>query len=279
MLLPLLLLPGCLGDGPAASEPPRRAVSGSLALGRPPAGPPDAGTARGHGRRAPATAFTRRKRFTLRGTVAPAASEVRLLDGATGEQAAIAVRRGAGFAFTLPQLRPGVSRFVIEAALVGHAPWRQPLRVVRRAPRERPSRRVVVTGTDRSPAEALLRLDRRSLAATAIGRDAGGMARIRVSAELRLRCREAGGCVRELGLVRHDPPSQVEHVRVSRGTRVPSELRRRSALLPAARARCRRDGAHLEAVAGIAWAEATNARGLDRYSADVRVAWPASGTG
>jgi hypothetical protein len=132
-------------------------------------------------------------------------------------------------------------------------------------------RSVVVPPEDPSPAEAALRLDRRRLVATAIGRDAGGMARIRVSASLRLRCRAAGGGLEAVRLVRHEPPSQVGHVRVVPGTRVPGELRRRTDLRAVARRRCAEGGAALDRVGGVVWAEATNAHGRDRYSAYVPI--------
>ena len=99
------------------------------------------------------------------------------------------------------------------------------------------------------------------------------MARIRVSAELRIRCGDrATGAAVEVGLVRHDPPSQVEHARIVPGTRVPAELRRRSDLRAAAAERCAREHADLRRVAARVWAEATNAHGRDRYSAHVEFA-------
>jgi hypothetical protein len=270
----LLLVPVIAGCSGGDGDPSRPAapVSGKLDLGVPTGGPPDAGTAAGHGGRTAPTGVTRGTRFRLRGTVDPAASEVRLLDGATREQAAIADRRGAAFSFRLPHLQPGLNRFVVEATHPGHATWRQPVRIVSRAPRRTLPARVRVSGGDRSPAQAILRLDRRRLIATAIGRDPGGMARIRVSADLRLQCRDPGtGRRLETGLVHHDPPSQVEHARAAVGARVPPELRRRADLHALARARCASRAARLASVDGVVWAEATNAAGLDRYSAYVPV--------
>ena len=97
------------------------------------------------------------------------------------------------------------------------------------------------------------------------------MARIRVSADLRLRCRGADGNVPDERLVRHAPPSQVGHVRVVPGTRVPGELRRRTDLRALARAHCADSGRTLDEVDGVVWAEATNAHGRDRYSAKAPV--------
>jgi hypothetical protein len=273
----LLLFPAiaaCSGGG-GDGDASRRAepVSGKLDLRVPAGGPPDAGTAAGHGGRTAPTGVTRSTSFRLRGSVDPAASQVRLLDGATREQAAIADRRGPAFSFQLPHLQPGVNRFVVEATHPGRASWRQPVRIVSRAPRRPMPARVRFTGRDRSPARAILRLDRRRLTATAIGRDPGGMARIRVSADLRLECRDRGtGRRLRTGLVHHDPPSQVEHARAAVGARVPTELRRRSDLRALARARCASRGARLASVDGVVWSEATNAAGLDRYSAYVPVA-------
>jgi hypothetical protein len=263
-------LAGCAGDDQARERSPAEPVTGELALGRPAGGAPDAGTSAGHGARTAPTGVTTGTRFRLRGTVAPATSEVRLLDGATLEQAAIATRRGAAFAFGLRHLQPGVNRFVVEATRHGHTPWRQAVRIVSRAPRRPLPWHVRVTGRDRSPARAILRLDRRRLVATAIGRDPGGMSRIRVSADLQLTCR-AGGHTVGAGLVHHDPPSQVEHARAAPVARVPAELRRRTDLRALARARCAGRGARLASVEGVVWAEATNAAGLDRYSASVPV--------
>jgi hypothetical protein len=222
-----------------------------------------------HGELAPGGTTTRAERFVLRGTVHPAASDVRLLDGATRQQSAVARRDGAAFAFALEHLAPGASRYVVEATHPRRAPWRRVVTIVRRAPAAPVPRRVTVPVADPSPARAELRLDRRRLVAVAIGRDAGGMARIRVSAELRLRCRAADGRVERVGLVHHDPPPAVARVRVPAGARVPGVLRRRADLRAAARARCAESDSALAGVTGVVWAEATNAHGRDRYSASV----------
>ena len=221
--------------------------------------------------RAVAVAITRGERVVVRGTVEPASSDVELVDGATLEQAAVAHRRGASFAFTLEHVRPGESRYVVEGAYPGRAAARRVVRILRRAPRARTPRTVIVPPDDATPAEAELRLDPRRLVAVAIGRDPEGMARIRVSAELRLRCRTAGG-TRTVPFVRHDPPPRIGEVRVVPGVRAPTELRRRSDVYAAARARCAASGASLAGLRGVVWAEATNARGRDRYSADVPLA-------
>jgi hypothetical protein len=274
----LLLVPaaamgfgGCLGSEPGTPPRPPAPVQVELATGPAPAGPPDAGTVAGHGVRAGATVRTRGARVVVRGTVRPTGSDVRLLDGATHGQSAIARRRGARFALTLDGLRPGANRFIVEAAHPGRATWRRALRVVRRAPRVPVPRRVTVPVEDPTPPEAGLRLDRRTFVAVAVGRDHGGMARIRVSAELRVRCRAVDGSVYERGLVRHRPPPQIARQRILPGTRVPGELRRRTDLRRTARALCAETGATLAGFWGVVWADATNAHDRDRYSADVQV--------
>jgi hypothetical protein len=239
-----------------------------LELGRQPT---DAIAAADHAERAVAVATTRAERFILRGTVQPASSEVRLLDGATLGQSAIARRHGAGFAFMLEHLQPGDNHYVLDATAPGRRPWRRAVRIVRHAPRVAMPRTVVVPREDVTPGEAELHLDRRRLVALAIGRDPEGMARIRVSAVVRLRCRTPDGKVADVPLTHHDPPAALGEIRIVPGTRVPTELRRRSGLGAAARARCAESGAALAGLKGIVWAEATNAHALDRYGANVRV--------
>ena len=224
-----------------------------------------------HGDRAIVVATTRGERFVLRGEVQPASSEVRLLYDATLGQFAIARRRGGTFAFTLEHLRPGANGYVLEATHPARTPWRRAVRVVRRAPRAAVPRTVIVPREDVTPGEAELHLDRRRLVAVAIARDPGGIARVRVGAELRLRCRAASGTVADVPFVLYDPPAQIGEARAVPGARVPGVLRRRSDVGAAARARCAEQGATLAGVRGVVWAEATNAHALDRYSADVPV--------
>jgi hypothetical protein len=232
--------------------------------------PPDA-VARGG--RAAAIAITRAARIVVRGTVEPASSEVQLLDGPTRLQSAIARRRGAAFAFTLEHLLPGTNRYVLTATYPGRAPFRRPGRVVRHAPPLRVPRTVIVARHDASPGQAELHVeDRRRLIAVAIGRDPGGMARVRVSADLRLRCQTRDGTVTDVPLIVNDPPPQIGEIRVVPGARAPGEMRRRSDLGAAARTRCAQDGATLAGLRGIVWAEANNAHALDRYSPNIPIA-------
>jgi hypothetical protein len=262
------LLAGCGGssDSRSAAEP----VRVTLELGR--EGPAEAMASADHADRAVPVLVTRAERFVLRGTVQPASSEVRLLDGATLGQSAIARRRGANFAVTLAHLQPGENRYVLDATDPGRPAWRRIVRIVRHAPQTPIPRTVVVGRADPTPGQAELRLDRRRLVATAIGRDREGLARIRVSAELRLRCRGPDGEVAEVPLFYNDPPAaQVGERRVVPGARAPTELRRRSDLRAAAEARCAETRATLAGLHGLVWAEATNAHALDRYSANVPV--------
>jgi hypothetical protein len=239
-------------------------VTGSVQLEHAAAGPPDAGTAAGHGADA-AVGYTKGRFFVLRGTVRPADAAVQVLEPAYRGLSAVPRRDGAGFTVRLGPLRAGVNRFVVEATKRDHRPWRLEVRIVRQAPAAAMPRAATVAAVDRTPPEAAtLRLDRERLVATASGRDGEGMGRIRVSAELRIACRDG----RERELVVHVPPPMVETVKVTAGTRVPTRLRRRVSL---ARVAARRCGGGVRSVAGRAWAEATNAHGRDRYSAYVPI--------
>jgi hypothetical protein len=264
-----MALGGCLSSTP---EPARRtAAAVQVRLATREAQPPDAIVAADHDDRGILVATTRGERFVLRGDVQPASSEIRLLDAATLGQSVIARRRGGAFAFTLEHLRPGANGYVLEATHPARTPWRRAVRVVRRAPRVAVPRTVIVPREDVTPGEADLHLDRRRLVAVAIARDPGGVARVRVGAELRLRCRAASGTVADVPFVLYDPPAQIGEIRAVPGARVPGVLRRRSDVGAAARARCAEQGATLAGIRGVVWAEATNAHALDRYSADVPV--------
>ena len=260
-----LAFAGCLGS---TSPPDHAAPPVRVQLEQAHMHPPDAVAA---GAGAVTVAVTRDTRAVVRGAVSPAASDVRLLDGPTLMQSAIAQRRGGSFEFALEHLPPGANRYVLTATAPGHAPWRHVLRVVRLAPPVHIPRTVVVPRVDVTPGEAELHLDRRHLVAVAIGRDAGGMARVRVSANLQVRCRSAGGKVSAVPLIVDDPPPQIGEIRAVPGARVPGELRRRTDLGAAARARCAEFGATLAGLRGIVWAEANNAHALDRYSANIPI--------
>lgn len=237
-------------------------VTGSVELESQQAGPPDAGTATGHGGDA-AGASTRRAWFVLRGSVQPADSEVRVLDARYGGLSAVPERRGGAFSARLT-LRPGVNRFIVEGTKPDHKPWRLDVRIVRRRTASALAPTVAVPLVDRIPPAALLRLDGERLLATAVGRDAGGIARIRVSAELEIACRSG----RKEAIVLHVPPSLIAKEKVVPGTRLPTRRSRRVDLSRTAMRRC---GGPVRDVSGRAWAEATDAHGRDGYSRYVPV--------
>lgn len=111
------------------------------------------------------------------------------------------------------------------------------------------------------------------LVATVTGSDPdGGMGRARVSVEVRFSCRDPRTGRRwSVPYARHHPPPAVERVKITPGTEVRTRLVRRArvSLTPA---RC--DGAELESASGMAWADVTNASGLDATSSHIRFRAP-----
>jgi hypothetical protein len=110
----------------------------------------------------------------------------------------------------------------------------------------------------RADPDAPLRLRGPELALTALTRDEdGGTARVRVSVRYQQSCGDA------LSLrTKYFPPSEIARVRVSPGVRAPVERRRRAALRLEAGPGC--------SVRGKAWADATNAWGLESFSDQIR---------
>ena len=107
--------------------------------------------------------------------------------------------------------------------------------------------------------------------ATVTGTDEdGGMGRARVAFRARFACRD-GERTWTRPYVRYFPPPMIERIRVAPGTRVETQLVR-TARMAFDRARC--EGGELEAVHGEAWADTTNASGLDATSDHVRFSWP-----
>lgn len=101
------------------------------------------------------------------------------------------------------------------------------------------------------------------IAVTVVGRDPdGGMGRARVAIRARLTCRADGGGVVTRPLVRYVPPAQVVRIRIAPGTRIRTELRR--TVRQRFDTQCS-DGT-LERFSGEAWADTTNASGLDATS-------------
>jgi hypothetical protein len=152
-------------------------------------------------------------------------------------------------------------------------------------PRERGS--IVVPETDPTPPRPVVRLagaratlergaprvlvpPDEPVAVTVVGRDRdGGMGRARVAIKARLTCRSAGGELATRPLVRYVPPPQVVRIRIAPGTRTRTELRQ-TVTQRFDRADC--DGRSLERFRGEAWADTTNASGLDATSKHIRFA-------
>jgi len=112
------------------------------------------------------------------------------------------------------------------------------------------------------PPPGPLRLYQPWLQGTAIGTDDdGGVARIRVSITERVACTGAGGERFTRIRTRYFPPPQIESIRVTPGTRLPTKAKR-SLRLTLAGTRCGR-GAHAIEVHGELWAEAINGSGLE----------------
>jgi hypothetical protein len=152
-------------------------------------------------------------------------------------------------------------------------------------PRERGS--IVVPETDRTPPRPVVRLagaratlDRGAprvrvprdepIVVTVVGRDPdGGMGRARVAIKARLTCRAPGGETVTRPLVRYVPPPQVVRIRITPGTRTRTELRQTveqrfdSTGCP---------GGSLARFSGQAWADTTNASGLDATSRHIHFA-------
>ncbi|HEX2086951.1 MAG TPA: hypothetical protein VHF89_14820 [Solirubrobacteraceae bacterium] len=274
----LLAVAGCGGDDgerrqPAA--PQRAAIEGTVDLERAAAGPPDAGTRGGHGGDQ-LTAAVSGPSFAFRGRVRPPDSELTIRSVPPGRPATVSADESGRFLAEVRRLRRGPNAFRLEATKPGHLPWSVDVRIVRRAAG---SDRVAVPERDPTPPEALLRFRHaggvvvrrspvrpwrrppvavggRTLRLTAVVRDAEGTGRVRVSVFYRAPC--AGGAV-----TRDFPPAQVERVRVAPGVRVPA---RRSRTVRLRLPRC--------AVRGKAWADATNAHGLESFSTPIRFVRP-----
>jgi hypothetical protein len=152
-------------------------------------------------------------------------------------------------------------------------------------PRERGS--IVVPETDPTPPRPVVRLGGaratlergaprvlvrpdEPLSVTVVGRDRdGGMGRARVAIRARLACRSAGGELATRPLVRYVPPPQVVRIRIAPGTRTRTELRQ-TVTQRFDSADC--DGGSLERFRGQAWADTTNASGLDATSKHIHFA-------
>lgn len=118
--------------------------------------------------------------------------------------------------------------------------------------------------------EALVRLRRLSLRGTTVGRDPdGGVARVRVSIMERITCRRGGSDATFARLRRrYFPPPQVERIRSTPGTVLPTR-RVRSLDLRLGGRRCGPE-ARPRVVHGELWGEAVNGSGLEAVTPHVR---------
>ena len=267
-------------DGAERRSPPR-AVQGSLELERAQAGAPDAGTRGGHGA----------DRYVLqapdadalvKGRVRPASAHVELVDDSGRRRARVLPGPDGSFSALLPDLpREGVVTFRLTASAGRAQPWRTEIVASRRPGGGSPGTVRVPARDDTPPLAALLlrsgdrvvssvdpvrpdrdaplRLGRPELTLTALTRDEdGGTGRVRVSVRYQRTCGDALSVRTE-----YFPPSEIARVRVAPGTLVPVERQRRAHVrLDAGKPGC--------SVRGKAWADATNASGLESFSDQVR---------
>jgi hypothetical protein len=118
--------------------------------------------------------------------------------------------------------------------------------------------------------ESLVRLRRLSLRGTTVGRDPdGGVARVRVSIMERIACRRTGSDATFTRLRRrYFPPPQVERIRSTPGTVLPTR-RVRSLELRLGGRRCGAE-ARPRVIHGELWGEAVNGSGLEAVTPHVR---------
>jgi hypothetical protein len=125
---------------------------------------------------------------------------------------------------------------------------------------------VIVPPVDHTPPDALLRLDERDgLSALAAGSDPdGGVARVRISVEEHIRCRDLlTGERSERIRIRYFPPPAIARIKVQPGTPLPAERSRR-ARLPIAGDPC--PGSDVDRLEGTVRADVTNAHELEASS-------------
>jgi hypothetical protein len=272
-------------DSPAPSAP--TAVNGSLYLepaegGGPPDAPTQAGgvdsfVVRTHGPRA-----------IITGTVRPASATIRLMDTSGRRTARVNVAPDGDFRAVLPDLPRGkVVIFDLTATLHGARPWktqivgaRSSVRGVFTAPD------LVVPEQDSTPSTAVLllragarvvtsispvrpdkeppvRLRSPAVALTAVVHDDdGGTGRIRASLMYDHECRDPDiGRRTTERATHHFPPSEIARVKLPPGSRAPAERIRRAAVRLPTQTDC--------VIRGKAWADATNASGLESSSDQV----------
>lgn len=229
------MMAGCGGgDDPPDRE---RVVTAEIDLpGAGQAGPPDAGTARGHGAEG-LIGTTSTGVFSFTGRVDPPDSRV------TVSRGAVRVEPSGRFTVAVASPASGSRPLRVDAAKPGHRPWRAEVRVTRAAPA-----RVTVPERDATaPSAALLfepgggaaasvqaspsregeppdyvTLARPRFRATGTVRDAvGGTGRIRLSVTTTTRCAEG-----EERDVRQLPPAQIVDIALPPGASAPVERQR-----------------------------------------------------
>jgi hypothetical protein len=266
---------GCGGES-RKPEQPRPAVSGTVDLGKPQAGAPDAGTSAGHGNEA-ALATTSADVVSFTGRVEPADSTVMVSDGV------VRVEPTGRFTVAIASPPSGTEEIRIDAAKAGHRPWSLDVRIKRAAP----SQVEVPEGDDEAPSAAVMLETRRGdraivqpspsragespevvelpeprFRATAAVRDQhGGTGRIRLIVETLRRCGDT-----DKALVQVLPPAQIENVALPPGARAPIE-RQRSKLIDL------KDGERCS-YTGELFAEGTDAHGRQAVTAHIGFRYP-----
>jgi hypothetical protein len=280
-LVAVLTWAGCEEqDGEAERGSRPRVVQGSLELEHAQAGAPDAGTRGGHGADRYVLQATAAD-AVISGRVKPASAQVKLVDESGRRRARVLPAPNGSFSALLPDLPSrGVVTFRLTATAGRAEPWRTEIVASRRVGAGA-SRSVPVPERDDTPPlaalllrhgdrvvssvdpvrpdrDAPLRLRRPELTLTALTRDQdGGTGRVRVSVRYQQSCGDARAVRTE-----YFPPSEIARVRVAPGVRAPIERRRRAALRLEPGPGC--------SVRGKAWADATNASGLESFSDQIR---------
>jgi hypothetical protein len=282
-----LTLAACSDDDSPAPPAPT-AVKGSVHLEPSEGGgPPDAPAQAGDG----ADSFvvrTHGPRATVTGTVRPAAAGIRLMDTAGRRTARVNVAPDGGFRAVLPDLPRGkVVIFDLTATLHGARPWKAQILGARSGVRgvfTAPD--LVVPERDSTPPTAVLilrsgarfvtsispvrpdreppvRLRSPAIALTAVVHDDdGGTGRIRASLTYTRECRDPDtGRRTTQRATRYFPPSEIARVKLPPGARAPAERIRRAAVRLPTQADC--------VIRGRAWADGTNAAGLESFSDQV----------
>ena len=225
---------------------------------------------------------------TITGTVRPAAAKIRLIDTSGRRNARVNVAPDGGFRAVLPDLPRGkIVLFDLTATLHGARPWkaqivgaRSSARGVFRSPDlvvpeqdstpptavlllEADGRFVTSISPVRSRREPPVRLRSRAIALTAVTYDDdGGTGRVRASLTYVRECRDPDTGRRTTQRVTRDfPPAGVAQVKLPPGARAPAERMRRAAVRLPTQTDC--------VIRGKAWADATNASGLESSSDQV----------